>query len=131
MKWFKRKQMGKKPLQTASSKNDWPDSVVTLKEKNIDEFIHRYPFVVIDFWAPLCTPCRTMGPRLRRLSKIYQGKVAFGKLDTNTYETIAKQYHIQGIPHLIFFQQGKKLLDVIGVRSIGALKDVIDKHIKK
>ncbi|MBN2065222.1 MAG: thioredoxin [Candidatus Thermoplasmatota archaeon] len=127
MKWPKRRQNVKKTIQKVSPKNDWPDSVVTLNENSMDEFIHRYPFVVIDFWAPWCAPCKTMGPQLRRLSKIYQGKIAFGKLDINTYETIAKQYRIQGIPHLIFFQHGKKLLDITGVRSISALEEITEK----
>lgn len=131
MKWLKRKQNNKKIIQTTSHKKDWPDSVVTLNEDSIDEFIHRYPVVIIDFWAPWCAPCKTMGPRLRRLSKIYQGKIAFGKLDISSYKTIAKQYHIQGVPYLIFFHHGKKMLDITGVRSISVLKDIIEKYIKK
>ena len=132
MKLFnKPKHDTKKPVQQASTINNWPDSVVTLDDKNIDEFIQTYPYVIIDFWAPWCAPCRTMGPRLRRLSKIYHGKVVFGKLDIKKHETVGKHYHIQGIPYLLCFRHGKKIVDITGVRSISSLKDTIGKLIKK
>jgi len=70
-------------------------------------------------------------PRIRRLSRIYYRKVAFGKLDTQKYVAIVKQYKIMGISHLIFFRYGKKILSITGVRSIGDLKDIIDNLLEK
>ena len=67
-----------------------------------------------------------MVPRLRRLSKIYIGKVAFGKLNTRNDHDIAKQYKIIGIPHLGFFKYGKKISSMTGVKSIREIKATID-----
>jgi len=127
---FKRKVL-RDPDRKVSSVGKWPDYVVTLNGKNFNEFIQKYPLSLVDFWAPWCTPCRAMAPRLRRLSKIYKGKVAFGKLDTQANEDIAKKYKIMGIPHLMFFRYGKKVSTVTGVRSVGDLKDIIDDLLKK
>jgi len=127
---FKRKVL-RDPDRKVSSVGKWPDYVVTLNGKNFNEFIQKYPLSLVDFWAPWCAPCRTMAPRLRRLSKIYKGKVAFGKLDTQANEDIAKKYKIMGIPHLMFFRYGKKVSTVTGVRSVGDLKDIIDDLLKK
>ena len=113
------------------STSEWPDYVITLDGKNFSDFIQKYPLSVVDFWAPWCAPCRTMGSRLRRLSKIYKGKLAFGKLDIQANKDIAKKYKIMGIPHLMFFRYGKKVSNVIGVRSVGDLKDIIDDLLKK
>jgi thioredoxin 1 len=115
----------------ALSDIQWPDYVVTLEGKNIKEFITKYPLSIVDFWASWCAPCRAMAPRLRRLSKIYKGKVAFGKLDTQGNPEIAKKYKIMGIPHLVFFSYGKKINSVIGLKSIGDIKDTIDGLLKK
>jgi len=112
------------------SKNDWPESVVILNEKNFIEFIEKYPFAIVDFWAAWCAPCKTMNPRLRLLSKTYKGKVAFGKVDSQKHEKLAKKYKIYGIPNLIFFKNGKNILSINGVRSIGSLKDTIDDLLK-
>ena len=107
-------------------KDAWPDHVVTLDAKSFDEFIKQYPLSVVDFWAPWCAPCRAVSPRIRRLSKMYKGKVAFGKLNTQNHEEIAKKNHIRGIPHLAFYQYGKKILSITGVQSLGVLKDTLD-----
>ena len=109
----------------------WPDYVVTLDGKNIAEFITKYPLSMIDFWASWCAPCRIMAPRLRRLSKIYKGKLAFGKLDIQKNQEIARQYKITGIPCLVFFKNGKKISSITGVKSIGDIKDVIDSYLWK
>jgi len=109
----------------------WPDYVVTLDEKNFTEFITKYPVSIVDFWASWCAPCREMAPRLRRLSKIYRGEIAFGKLDIQNNQDIAKQYKIMGIPHLVFFKNGKKISSITGVKSIGHMKDTIDVILKK
>jgi len=110
---------------------EWPDYTVSLDEENFEEFIQKYPLTIIDFWAPWCAPCRAMAPRLRRLSKIYKGKVAFGKLDTQKNQDIAKQYKIMGIPYLIFFKYGKKVTSITGVKSVGDIKNVIEHLLDK
>ena len=117
--------------QKAHSVKEWPDHVITLEGNNFNKFIEKYPLSIVDFWAPWCAPCRAMAPRLRRLSKIYKGKVAFGKLDTQKNQDIAKQYKIMGIPHLIFFRNGKKVTSITGVKSVGNIKDTIDGLLKK
>jgi len=128
---FKRKE-GKHGFdQKVPSVDEWPDYVVTLDGKTFNEFIQKYPLSMVDFWAPWCAPCRVIAPRIRRLSKIYKGKVAFGRLNTPKNEDIAKKYHIMGIPHLVFFRYGKKVTSITGVRSIGDLKDKIDDLLKK
>ena len=128
---FKRKRNVRDSDQKPPSVDEWPDYVVTLEGKNFNEFIQKYPLSMIDFWAPWCAPCRTMAPRLRRLSKIYKGKVAFGKLDTQKNPDIAKKYKIMGIPHFGFFSYGKKVASMAGVKSVGEIKDTIDNLLKK
>jgi len=123
----RKKDSAKKPLQS----KEWPDHVVTLEGENFNNFIEKYPLSIVDFWAPWCAPCRTMSPRLRRLSKIYKGKVAFGKLDTQKNHNIAKKHKIIGIPHFGFFSYGKKVAEMTGAKSVGDIKDTIDDLLKK
>jgi len=129
--FFKRKDDKPNLDQKVHSVKEWPDHVVILEENNFNKFIEKFPLSLVDFWAPWCAPCRVIAPRIRRLSKIYKGKVAFGKLDTQKNQDIAKQYKIMGIPYLSFFSYGKKLSSIIGVRSVGDIKNVIDDLLKK
>ena len=96
----------KKNQEKSLESNDYPQHVETLCNSNFDDFIIKYPLSVIDFWAPWCNPCKTMLPRLRRLERIYHGKVAFGRLNTQHEKIIAKKYDIMGIPHFCFFHYG-------------------------
>jgi len=116
---------GIKKSDDTISKKDYPDHVITLDSKRFNAFIEKYPLSVVDFWASWCAPCKAMAPRMRRLSKIYKRKVAFGKLDTQKNQGIAKKYKIQPIPHLIIFSYGKKVLSIAGLRSVGNLKKTI------
>ena len=109
----------------------WPDHVITLGSKDFDEFIQKYPLSLVDFWAPWCAPCRAIAPRLRRLSKIYKGQVAFGRLDTQKNQDVAKKYNVMGIPHLIFFRYGKKVMSITGVKPIGNIKNIIEDLLEK
>ena len=117
--------------QKSHSVKEWPDHVLTLEGNNFNKFIEKYPLSMVDFWAPWCAPCKAMAPRLRRLSKIYKGKVAFGKLDIQKNKDIVKQYKITGIPHLAFFSYGKKITSITGLKSVGEIKDIIDDLYKK
>ncbi len=123
----KKRNLDHKPL----SKSEWPGYVITLEGKKFNEFIEKYPLSVIDFWAPWCGPCKKMSPRLRRLSTIYNGKIAFGRLNTQSNSDIAKQYKIMGIPHFGFFSYGKKIASMTGVKSVGDIRDTIEDLLKQ
>lgn len=128
---FGRNKKRKEDNKNIQSVTEWPDHMITLEGKNFDDFIQKYPLSLVDFWAPWCTPCKAMTPRLRRLSKVYKGKVAFGKLDTQKSQDIAKKYKIMGIPHFVFFSYGKKVTSMTGLKSVGDIKDTIDDILKK
>ncbi len=112
-------------------KNKYPDHIFTLSEKKFDKFINKYPISIVDFWAAWCQPCRTLTPRLRQLSKMYKGKVAFGKLNIDNNKQIAKRFHILGIPNIIFFSYGEKVTNLTGVKPINEIQDKIDEILEK
>ena len=128
---FNKKKRNHNSSQKSNSKIKWPEYIVTLDEKTIENFIKKYPLSTVDFWAQWCNPCKTMAPRLRRLSNVYRGKVAFGKIDIQKNKDISKKYKLTSIPHLIFFSYGQKISSVNGLKSVGNLKDLIDDILKK
>lgn len=72
--------------------------------------------VIVDFWAPWCGPCRMMGPVLEELSKEYEGKVEFFKVNVDDEAELAEKYNVVSIPSIMLFKKGE-VVD----RSVGAV----------
>ena len=123
MKFFKKKN--NKKLE----EDDWPKYTEKLNDKNFNDFIEKYPICFVDFWAPWCQPCKKMTPRMRRLSKLFEKRVAFGKLNVQKNKEIANKFNIMSVPSLILFKDGKKKVFLTGVKSVGELKKIIKKYI--
>ncbi|MDW8083611.1 MAG: thioredoxin [Candidatus Caldarchaeum sp.] len=87
---------------------------VELNDLNFDEFVSKNNFVVVDFWAEWCAPCRAIAPVVKELAKQYAGKVVFGKLNVDENPRTASRFSIMGIPTLLFFKGGKLVDMVVG-----------------
>ena len=91
-----------------------------------DEVIKAQGLVMIDFWAAWCGPCRIISPTVEELSKEYGEKVKVLKLNTDENSDIASRYQVMGIPTLMFFKDGIKLDQIVGVVPKQFLKAKID-----
>jgi len=91
-----------------------------------DEVLKTKGLVVIDFWAAWCGPCRMISPTVEELAKEYGEKVKVGKLNTDENSEIASRYKIMGIPTIMFFKDGVKLDQIVGVVPKQQLKAKID-----
>lgn len=72
--------------------------------------------VVIDFWAPWCGPCRVFSPTIEEVSKGYDARVKFLKMNTDENESIASEYNIMSIPTVLLFEGGE-----VKAMSVGAV----------
>ncbi|HZB45277.1 MAG TPA: thioredoxin [Pyrinomonadaceae bacterium] len=84
---------------------------------------------VVDFGATWCPPCRALEPTIEELSKKYEGRVDFLKLDIDANPSTPQRYGIKGIPTLIVFDGGRELERIVGASSKDAISRVVDKYI--
>jgi len=110
-----------------SGGNGWPEVPVPVKDSDFEEFVKRYPKVVVDCWAPWCGPCRMLSPTIDSLAKDHRGKVVYGKLNTDENFATAGKYKIMSIPTLLFFKNGQLVDKMIGA----APRAIVEQNINK
>lgn len=104
-----------------------PNSPIEITDENFDSIIREYEFLIVDCWAPWCGPCRMLSPIIDELAGDYQGKVVFGKLNTDQNRGTAGKFGIMSIPTLMFIKNGKPVDKITGAVP----KNVIESKVRK
>jgi thioredoxin 1 len=87
--------------------------------------------VIIDFFADWCGPCQMMKPVFEKISKDYEGKLKFTKVNTENSPELAERFGIQGIPCLVIAKKGKEVNRIVGFMSENSLKQKINEILKE
>ncbi len=105
------------------------DHPIEITDENFDEIIRKSEFIVVDFWASWCPPCRILAPEIDSLAKDYAGKILFGKLDVDKNPSTAAKYGVMSIPTLLIFKKGKLVDRIVGAMPRKLLEDRITQHL--
>jgi len=70
--------------------------------------------VIVDFWAPWCGPCRTLGPILERIVEGKKGAVKLVKINTEEHNAYASQLGVRSIPAVYAFHKGRTVDGFMG-----------------
>jgi thioredoxin len=105
---LERAQMQTKPIESSTGKP------IALTDGNFESEIAKHSLMLVDFWAPWCGPCRTVGPLIEQLAAEYAGKVAFGKMNVDENMEIPGSFGVMSIPTMIVFKNGKPVETLIG-----------------
>lgn len=83
--------------------------------------------VIVDFWAPWCEPCKTLGPVIEKVINDANGAVILAKVNIDEAQEIAAQMQIRSVPTVVAFVEGRPVDAFAGVKSESEIKEFIAK----
>ncbi|MEY2990752.1 MAG: hypothetical protein RI946_146 [Pseudomonadota bacterium] len=83
--------------------------------------------VIVDFWAPWCGPCKTLGPALEAAVTAAKGAVKMAKINVDENQMIAGQMRVQSIPTVYAFWQGQPIDGFQGALPPSEIKAFVER----
>jgi thioredoxin 1 len=99
-------------------------AVLELNEQNFEETILNNDFVIVDFWAPWCGPCRGFAPVYDAASEKHPN-IVFAKVNTQDEQALAGSFQIRSIPTLMIFREKVIIYSQPGALQGAQLDDLI------
>ncbi|MCZ7534741.1 MAG: thioredoxin [Acidimicrobiia bacterium] len=99
-------------------------ATVTLTKDNFEEVVAGSEIALVDFWAEWCGPCKKFGPIFEDVSGQHDD-IAFGKIDTEDQQELARSFGIMSIPTLMIFRDQIVVFSQPGMLPAEALDDLI------
>ena len=78
-------------------------------------------FVVVDFWATWCGPCKMVAPVLEEIAVERAGQLTVAKLDVDNNPETARDFQVVSIPTMILFKDGQPVKRIVGAKGKAAL----------
>lgn len=101
-------------------------AAVALTKDNFESTVTENDFVIVDFWAPWCGPCRSFAPVFEKVSEDHPD-VVFAKVNTEEEQEIAMHFQIRSIPTLMIFRDKIIIFSEAGALPEGAFRDLVQK----
>ena len=84
--------------------------------------------VLVDFWAPWCGPCKTLGPMLEKLAGEFAGGFLLAKVDVDKEQQLASYFQIKSVPTVMLVKDGQIVDGFPGALSEGQLREFLKHH---
>lgn len=101
-------------------------SVIELTKDDFEQTVTGHDFIVVDYWAPWCGPCRSFAPVFEKVAGDYP-ETLFAKVNTEDEQEIANKFNIRSIPTLMVLREQVIVYNKAGALPESAFRALIDK----
>ena len=91
-----------------------------------EDVLESDKFVLVDFWAEWCGPCKAIAPSLEEISEEMKDKLKVVKVNVDENPTVSQSYSIRSIPALMIFKNGEKVSEKMGALPKSALLEWVN-----
>jgi len=115
-------KFGKPIIEDLSGKGE-------LSAKEYNDIVSAKGYLLVDYYAPWCAPCRKMLPMVEELEKTYKGRFKLLTVDFDQNRLLSKEKGITSVPYLIIFKDGKKIWEKQGEATREELMKILELNI--
>jgi thioredoxin 1 len=101
-------------------------ATVEITKENFEEVVQNNPFVVLDFWAEWCVPCKRFAPIFEEASERHDD-IVFGKVDTEEQPELQAAFDIRSIPTIMVIRDATIIHQQPGMLPANLLETLIEK----
>lgn len=105
--------------------------IVVANESNFDDLLNEHDSVLVDVYATWCGPCKAISPILQELSREFEGKYVFVKIDADANPALIAKLKAKSLPTLIFYKKGKEVHRKVGFADRNQLVSLMDSYFKQ
>lgn len=110
------------------------DNIVNMTLENFQQIIlqdSQHKFILVDFWADWCEPCKDLMPILEKLAGEYADNLVLAKVNCDEQQEIAAQFGVRSLPTVMLVRNGQPVDGFAGAQPEAQVREMLDKHLPK
>lgn len=102
---------------------------VISNQQDYDRAIAENDWVLIDFWATWCGPCKSMAPVFEAIAEEHQDLIYAAKVDVDQFGELATSFNVRGVPTLALLHKGEVVADLVGAHPLKSVDSWLNQQL--